>query len=373
MNVCHLSSVHPTFDARIFHKECVHLARQGFDVTYVTPGEAPKWAEGVRIVTVPRPRELGRATRALGLARRIVRRAARARATLYHLHDPELLLHAGLLRATGARIVYDAHEDLPRQLLGKDYVPRLLRRPMSMAAEVIENRLLRQVDAMVTATPSILARFRGLGHRAVDVNNFPDPVAFALSEPSARHANTVCYVGAIGIHRGIVEMIEALRDQPTRLLLAGQFLDQSLEQRCRSMRGWSQVEFLGPLPHGDIPRVLAQASVGLCLLHGRSSYIESQPTKIFEYLLAGLPVVISDFKYWRRLFGDHPYIRYVDPRRPRQIAAAVGALLAARAEHAEWARRARASILSRYTWPTESEKLRQLYLELLNPRASLPH
>ena len=86
----HLTSVHPRFDGRIFHKECRALAMAGYDVTFIVPSaEGDTHRDGVKIcgVTPPRNRR-ERMTRTLW---KVYRAALRANGEIYHFHDPELL------------------------------------------------------------------------------------------------------------------------------------------------------------------------------------------------------------------------------------------------------------------------------------------
>src|SRR5438445_4359891 len=95
--VAHLTAVHPADDVRIFAKECRSLAAAGYAVDLVAPGDIGGVLDGVRLHGVPVPRggRLGRMTRTV---RDVYRAARRLDADLYHVHDPELLPVALLLR-----------------------------------------------------------------------------------------------------------------------------------------------------------------------------------------------------------------------------------------------------------------------------------
>jgi hypothetical protein len=58
--------------------------------------------------------------RALGLA-------LREKATICHFHDPEFIPYAILLKILGKKVVYDVHEDLPRQMMDKLWMPKYVR------------------------------------------------------------------------------------------------------------------------------------------------------------------------------------------------------------------------------------------------------
>ena len=103
---------------------------------------------------------------------RVCRAALAERANIYHFHDSELILVGLLLGLRGKRVIYDVHDDLPRQVLSKRYLPPQLRGLVSGATEKVEDFAAPRFSALVAATLHIAERFRSLNCRTVAVQNF---------------------------------------------------------------------------------------------------------------------------------------------------------------------------------------------------------
>ena len=115
-----------------------------------------------------------------------------------------------LLKRNGRRIIYDAHEDVPRDILAKHWVPAPLRKVLSFSFEKLENFVARRLDAVVGATPFIAARFQRINPQAMAVNNYPMLSEFQSAPEKRPFSRILCYVGAATRVRGISELIEAL-------------------------------------------------------------------------------------------------------------------------------------------------------------------
>jgi hypothetical protein len=107
----HVTSAHPVHDIRIFTKQCRTLAAAGYDVVLVAQHDRDEVVDGIKIRAVRPARS--RAGRMTHTAFRAMPAAAAENASLYHLHDPELLVWAPLLHLRGARVVFDMHENMP--------------------------------------------------------------------------------------------------------------------------------------------------------------------------------------------------------------------------------------------------------------------
>lgn len=372
--IAHLTSVHVPLDIRIFHKECKTLARAGYEVVLIAPQDRPTGIEvlnGVRIVGILKPRN--RRTRMTGTIWNVFRTALREQADIYHFHDPELIVVGLCLKLRGKRVVYDVHEDVPRQILTKHWIPARVRGVVSRSVGVVESLGALVWDGIAAATPTIARRFPE--KKTALVQNFPVPEELIPATPSpyAGRQPVVAYVGKIEGIRGAREMVDAMAALPpsveARLEMAGVFEPAALERDLRQLAGWTRVNSLGWLTRPDISALLGRARVGLVLLHPSGNYVEAQPNKLFEYMAAGIPVVASDFPRWRALVNEVSCGLLVDPLDPGAIARAIQWLLEHPDEAEGMGQRGQAAVRSRYSWDAEGERLLQLYRERLQ-RAS---
>ena len=108
-------------------------------------------------------------------------------------------------------------------------------------------------------------------------------------------------------------------------------------------------------------KILQNVRAGLVLFHPEPNHFEALPQKMFEYMGAGLPVIASDFPFWRDILSESGCGIFVDPQNPREISQAIEYVLTHPREAEEMGRRGQAAVLQKFNWDTEAEKLIQLY------------
>lgn len=365
--VVHLTSVHPPLDVRIFYKECMTLASEGYEVVLVAPGDESSVVNGVRIHHVPKAKTwFDRLTRT-GWA--VYRAAIAEGADLYHFHDPQLIPVGVLLRLRGRTVIYDAHEDFPRQVVNRPWMHSSLRWLVTRLAEVFEWAATPFFDGVVAATPTIARRFPS--RKTVTVQNFPIPgeLVGGKEVPYSARSAVIAYVGGLAETRGIREMVKAISlvspSLSAKLVLAGRFSPPRLREDVQHLEGWERVEYLGWVGRDQIARLLGTARVGLAVLHPMPNYVEAYPIKLFEYMAAGLPVVASDFPLWRKIVTNARCGILVDPLRAQDIADALTWLLEHPKSAEEMGKRGQEAVRATYNWETEGRKLAGLYRALL--------
>ncbi len=365
----HVSSVHPPFDPRIFQKECLSLAGAGYEVVLVVPHDKAEVREGVRLVPVQKSSSLLR--RVFHSARRTVQSAAREGSDIYHLHDPELLLWARPLLRSGAAVVYDMHEDLPHQIQDKSWIPRVMRKPLGWLAGRMERVLLRGVS--VVLAEESYARSRPWLRHSVEVLNFPrlellpSPAATLAAPRTFRFG----YIGAVTKGRGSLAVLEALGLVNAMRLdvdfrCVGKVLPghrAELESRAAQL-GLTRYAYLGYLPPREGWAKIADCDAGLAVLEPLPNYVTSYPTKMFEYMALGLPVIVSDFPLYARIIDRYRCGLTVDPTRPESIAEAMARLVRDPEEARSMGRRGRQAVLDVFNWAGEERKLLRFYAEL---------
>jgi glycosyltransferase involved in cell wall biosynthesis len=362
--ICILTSVHPPFDTRIFHKEAKSLARAGYDVTLIAQHGKEEIVDGIRIVPLPKPKNrIERMTRTVWMA---YRKALQIDADIYHFHDPELIPIGLLLRHHGKKVIYDVHEDVPRQNLSKSYLPVVFRRPISGMIEALEAFSARRFVGIVTATPFINKRFLKLGANAINLNNYPLVSELYIAENQWENKEkAVCYVGGIARIRGAFEMVEAIGKTVYKLTLAGDF-KLGIEDHLKRLPDWRQVEALGFVDREGVRAAISRSMAGLVVLHPTINYIDALPVKMFEYMSAGIPVIASNFPLWRKIIEGAECGICVDPLDPEAIAEAIKWIIGHPAEAEQMGKNGRRAVEEKYNWGMEEKKLLGLYEDLLS-------
>ena len=352
---------HKRFDSRIWVKEITTLVNSGYSICYlVADGEGNQFVNGVEI------RDFGEIPQRSGFWRRmrsmyrIVRASGLKRGDIIHFHDGVFLPLVFLLWMQGCKVIYDVHEDYPRQVLNTRF-HAAIKKSLSLTFSFLEWLAGKLFSGIIAATPKIAERFPT--DKTVVVQNYPiisELLVSRLTSYTERPPKFV-YIGGINCVRGIREMVTALtyirHNQSITLELAGNFSPPTLEEEIRKMPGWQHVKYRGWLSRTEVANSLNNARAGLVLLHPVRNYVESQPIKMYEYMSAGIPVIASDFPIWRKIIEDIGCGLLVDPMNPNAIANAMSWILQHPDKAAEMGRRGKEAVELKYNWDIEVKKL----------------
>lgn len=363
IKVAHLTSVHARYDTRIFLKMCVSLAKKNHNTfLVVADGKGNEVIKNVNICDVGEKKgsRLSRITRTVN---KVFEKAKHLNADVYHLHDPELLSIGLKLRRMGKTVIFDSHEDVPKQILGKPYLSTPLRHLISKVFYFYERNVCQKLDGIVAATPFIRDKFLSINPNTVDINNFPMPGELNNTTAWQDKKQQVCYVGGITKARGVHEIVQAMQftKTDTRLQLGGQFSEPDVEKAVRDHAGWSKVDSLGFLNRKQVSSTLNRSVAGLVTLHPSINYIDALPVKMFEYMSAELPVIASDFPLWREIIEDSQCGLLVNPLNPREIAEAIDYLINHPEEAKSMGHNGREAVIKHYNWLNEEQKLLDFY------------
>jgi glycosyltransferase involved in cell wall biosynthesis len=374
MRIAHLTISHLHLDVRVFHKQARTQAAAGHEVHVLAPGTPPPDRDGVRFHELPRA--VGADTayfwRVFRHLPEIVRVARGVGADVYHVPDPSLVPAALALRRDGARIVYDAHEDRPRQAITK-YLghgrPAVgwVTAPIWAGLEAVG---MRAFDHFIAATPAIAARFPP--DRTTVIHNYPRPEEFApaAAMPYAQRPNDVLYSGGMTRFMGLHAAVEAMTLVPehldARLIVLGGFAKghAGMQSELERIPGWERVVHRGHVPRAEMAAALGTVRAGLALYSPRREHLVAMGNKPFEYMAAGLPVIASDFPVWRRLIAQPGCGLTADPTSPASIARAITRLLADPREAEAMGRRGAQRVAAELNWDREGERMLAAYATL---------
>ena len=290
-----------------------------------------------------------------------------------------MLLVPALKLFTGKPIIYDVHESYADFIKLKRYLPVWLRYPLARGFSWLEPLLARLCDGLIFADDQIAVSFQSLKLPKTTLFNFP-ACKFIKDASRAEYVSgkkdpVILHLGSQEKSRGTLVMLAAFQQileamPAAQLLLVGPFHPASHRQEVQSeinrLKLEKSVRIMGKVPFSDVAYFLQQSAIGWIALKDVPKYQKNIPTKLFEYMAAGLPIVSSD------LIPSRPYIKngengyLVTPDDPTQLAQATLNILhnPSRAQYMSKMNRDR--VRSTYNWNEMEKRLLTFYQTVLD-------
>ncbi|EDN8189238.1 glycosyltransferase [Listeria monocytogenes] len=365
------SSVHVWSDTRIFFKEAMTLANNGFMIDfYAIEGPTIYDRSHANLCVNALKQSENKKSARPKRWRQLYKKALDSDAYYYHFHDFELLFVATMIkkRKPNCFIIYDMHENFPAMIKTKDWIPKFIRRPLSKILAHLEKKWMGHVDAVIFAETSYKEHYEQVNVYKCDILNLP-----VWQEPlfrKKRESFTYVYVGDIVRDRGVFEMLKLIKNLKTRgytnvyLKLIGPMHSSIKDEVFNFIIANELVEEIkmyGRIPYTEIWEHYASAHIGLCLLHPIPNYMHSLATKLFEYMAAGLPILATNIPDWKKLIEETGTGLTTNVCDVQDITNQAEKMMLNHTLRESFSDNGRKAFNSRYNWQTEEKKLVSLY------------
>lgn len=365
IKVCQVSSVHKTFDTRIYHKICKSLVND-YEVIYVSANAKTEVRDGIQIVGVPLP--TSRLKRVIKL-NRIYHALKQIDATIYQIHDPELILVGLRLKRKGKLVIFDSHEDVPQQILDKEYLPRFVRKKISAIYTLFEKITLKKYDAVITVTPTIVERLSKINPNCSQITNYPIIEDCCSAEDSRAFENKICFFGGVTSQWCQHQILKAIEGTTVEYIFAGPLDDKDYLKELEQETGYKNAEYLGVIKRSECLSIMQKCAAGIALsdytgnMGGKKGTLGNN--KLFEYMLAGIPVIATDFQLWKEIISRYDCGTFVNPYDINDVRKAILFYTT----HPDEARRqgdnGRKAVEMVYNWRTQKQILYEVYKKIL--------
>ena len=361
-----LSSVHRWDDTRIFHKQAKSLAKI-YDVELHAIADFKyKVFEGINIYGHKRSFKIF----PIRIWFQYLIIALRSESKTVHFHDPDLIFLGVFLRILGKKVIYDVHEDMPGYIMDKTWIPKIFRKLISIFFDITERATSLFFSEIIVVTEKVGERF--LRKNPAYICNYPSISNFTRNPHQNNKSNpfTIIYVGVITPRRGIIEIIQAAnfldKKFNCQINIIGPIPDANFGKYLKKLILKSPIpfSFKGTLSYDQAMIELYNADVGIVCIQPKPYFLESLPNKMFEYMFAGLPVICSNFPFWKNIIDMNNCGITVNPLNPIEITNAIKYLYSNPEELKIMGMNGRKLVEEQFNWENEEQKLIKLYNKL---------
>lgn len=344
-----------------------------YDVTFIVNDNLPdEYINYISVKSTGMSYGSNRVKRIIFGVYKVFKLALEEDSTVYHLHDPELLLVALIFKKKGKKVIFDSHEYYYEQIKNKKYLPKGLRNIIAYIYNVFETYVCKRIDGVITpCTISGKHIFEGRCRDSAFVNNFPRIEEFenrnvgVIKYDKRKH---LCYSGSLTYNRGISQLTEACNKANETICLAGRFESDLYKNEILESVYRDSIDYKGVLNRQDIYKLYSECAIGAATLLNVGQYAKGDnlPTKVYEYMAMEMPVIISNFPYYKELIDEYSFGVVVDPSDSEDIAEKIIYLLEHKQEAERMGKRGRELVYKLFNWKEAEKELVDLYNRILN-------
>lgn len=354
-HVIHVTTGHTFDDTRVFRKQCVSLAKAGYQVTLVVPNEKSLSINGVVIKPI---RPLGSRFYRIFLSPwAALYRSWMERGDVYHLHDPNLIPIGLIFKILGKKVIFDSHENYVADISAKEWIPIRMRSFISKLYEALESFAVSKFDAVVTVNEATFSRFTHSAKSNVLIKNYPIINEITPLGDNSKNLDFV-WVGMISPIRACHQLDAAFSKVNAKLDIIGTPIDFSPRSE--------NINLLGSMDQSVAFSTASDYLAGIVTYLPEPNSIDALPNKLFEYMSLGLPVLASNFPHWVSLVEESGCGICVDPESVDEICEALNWFLKNPIEAKKMGDIGRKILLDRLSWQSEETKLLNMYREVLH-------
>jgi glycosyltransferase involved in cell wall biosynthesis len=369
IRICHITTVHKRYDTRIFQKQCLSLANAGFEITLLcADGIENEVSKGIKIESI-KFNSKNHIFRIFIASKKIYSLALSKNADIYQIHDPELISVGLKLKKKGKKVIFDSHEDLPRQILEKDWIPKIFRHLISRLTEIYINRSIKYFNAVLTVTPHIVDVLRKSSSNVVMITNYPivdvnkENITF---EDYISKKNILCYSGTVyrnSLQKNILEAIENVKD--IKYTIVGS-IEDSLLSELRQCKSWQKVNLINRVPKEELIEIYNKATIGIVMFEYSPNMGHNRGTlgnnKIFEYMYNEMPIICTDFLLWKEIVKKYNCGICVSPNDIDSLRKAIEYLIENKEEAYKMGQNGKKAVLDQFNWNTQEK----IYIDAIN-------
>lgn len=370
-----VTSIHPDFDSRIW-KQARMLAANGVGVDLICPWQVEDRQEidGVRFH--PFQKATSRAKRLFQVPVRVLPRLrlVLAGVDIVHFHDIDLLPWMALI-SLFKPVVYDVHENYAHEMLVREWVPAVLRRPLYHAVRWGQFLLAMVVRNIVLVAPSQKPDFSNRRFNQTYIYNYASIALLdSVASDHDRRPDAVVFIGSQHINNGSMLLLDIAQKMAktlpkVKLLATDRFSSTAFRNYILSevdRRGLQNTLQLIPnvKPH-ELMAVLNQATIGISPNLRVPQQIMGIHTKIFEYMAAAIPVVVSDLPHQVGVVNATHSGVVAQPEDINSFVAAIEFLVADRGRAMQLGKNGQQGFKDSYCYESQAQTLLAFYDQIL--------
>ncbi|NQU27082.1 MAG: glycosyltransferase [Candidatus Marinimicrobia bacterium] len=371
--ICILTSSHPPLDKRIYNKEALSLVKMGFEIDIIAPTKLNcRDDNNINIIGFTRV-----AKRVLFPVNwiRIYRLALKRRYSIYHFHDPDLLLLGIILKIVTSRpVIYDVHEHYPERIL-QYWQQNIFIQLLRMFFENFENLCSRIIHNTIVVENSQHYRFVKLKCNVIKLFNYAkmDDYVATIASKRGYNNNVAIHIGSLQQSRGAMEFIQIAKlvyklNKKIKLV----FVDWFYVKKERDLfyaaleneQAQKYIKIIPPVQSNQITNLLESADLGLSLLLPIGQSRKAIPTKLFEYMACGLPIIAEASPYNQQFVEKNDCGILVNHNDIEGFANAIVRLIANKELMRTMGANGKKAFIAKYNWELQENKLREYYQEL---------